>query len=278
MGSLLVHRDWGKIAFSIFMFMLGIAMIVPFIFMISASFKPSAYVFSEPLQLIPQPVYWGNYDRLFQHPYYFKWYWNSIVTVVILVVFRFVLVTAAAYAFAKLKFPGRNALMLVLVATMMIPPDTTIVARYLLYKYLHLIDTSWVIILPAAFDVFFIFLLRQFFMAIPDDLSEAAIIDGCGHYRIYTHIILPLAKPALLTMVLFTYIWNWNDFVNPFIFINDMDKQLVTVGLEYFQQQAGQDYAMQMAGSCLIILLPVILFAVMQKYFVQGIAMTGIKG
>lgn len=277
MGALL-KRKIGLSSYSLFMFIIGLGMIVPFVFMISAALKPTAQVFVDPFNIIPHPIFWGNFDKLFHHKYYFHWYWNSIRTVLLIVLFRSFFVTAAAYAFAKLNFPGKNLIFLMLIASMMITPDTTIIARYLMYKSMHLIDTSWVIVLPATFDVFFIFLLRQFFMGIPGELSESAIIDGCSHYGIYYRIILPLTKPALLTMMLFTFIWNWNDFVNPFIFITSTKNQLVTVGLEYFQQQAGSDYALQMAGACLIILVPIGLFSITQRYFIQGMAMTGIKG
>lgn len=285
MGTLLAEESkttkrkvsTGKVLFSIGMLLFGLIMIVPFIFMISASLKPTAQVFVNPLNIIPETLYWDNYKAIFAHPYYFKWYWNSIKVVVFTIGFRLVIVTMAAYAFARLKFKGRDALFFLMLATMMIPSDTTIVARFLLYKSLNLIDTQWAIVLPATFDVFFVFMLRQFFMGIPYELNESGLVDGASQYQIYYKIILPLAVPPIITMVLFTFIWTWNDFVNPFIFISSIDRQLVTVGLEYFQQQAGSDYALQMAGACIIVIIPIILFVASQKYFIEGIASSGIK-
>ncbi len=273
MGSLLK-----KVSFNGFMLAIGLLMIIPFVFMISASLKAPADVFINPLNIIPDEIFTFNYETLFNHEYYFKWYWNSIRVVVLTVIFRGVFVTMAAYAFARLEFKGKELLFLLLLSAMMIPQDTTIVARFLLYGVMGLNNTQWAIILPATFDVFFIFLLRQFFMGIPKDLSEAAIIDGASHFGIYFRIMIPLSVPVLITMTLFTFIWTWNDFVNPFIFISDIEKQLVTVGLEYFQLEAGQNYALQMAGSCLIVLIPMALFAFLQKYFIEGITMTGVKG
>ncbi|GHI00043.1 carbohydrate ABC transporter permease [Neobacillus kokaensis] len=273
MGTLLK-----KVSFNAFMIMIGLLMVVPFIFMISASFKAPADVFVNPMQIIPDKIFTLNYKTIFNHEFYFQWYWNSIQVVVLTVLFRGIFVTMAAYAFARLNFRGKNILFLLLLCSMMIPPDTTIVSRFLLYGYLGLNNTQWAIILPATFDVFFIFLLRQFFMSIPKDLTEAAIIDGASHIRIFFKIMLPLSVPVLITMALFTFIWTWNDFVNPFIFISDIEKQLVTVGLEYFQLEAGQNYALQMAGSCLIVLIPMILFGFLQKYFIEGITMSGVKG
>jgi len=275
MGSLLAFK---RPIFGLAMLLFGVLMITPFIFMLSFSLKPTSEVFIHPLQLIPQKLYLVNFERLFAHEYYFNWYRNSIVVVFLTILLRSFFVTMAAYAFARLHFKGKNIMFLLLISTMMIPPDTTIVARFLLYKYMHLVNTHWVIILPAIFDVFFIFLLRQFFTGIPKELSESALIDGCSHFKIYYRIILPLAVPALVTMALFTFIWSWNDFVNPFIFISSIQKQLVTVGLEYFQKEAGRDYAMQMAGACFIVIAPIAMFALSQRFFIQGIVMTGIKG
>lgn len=267
----------GKVLFSIGMFLLGLIMVVPFVFMISASLKPTAQVFIDPLKIIPDTFYWENYKTIFTHPFYFKWYWNSIRVVIFTIGFRLVIVTMAAYAFARLRFRGREILFFIMLATMMVPADTTIVARFLLYKNLGLIDTQWAIIFPATFDVFFLFMLRQFFMGIPYELNESGLVDGASQYQIYYRIILPLAVPPIITMILFTFIWTWNDFVNPFIFISSIDRQLVTVGLEYFQQQAGSDVALQMAGACIIVIIPIILFVASQKYFIEGIASSGIK-
>lgn len=270
--------DKGKLIYSIIMLLIGLVMIVPFIFMISASLKSTAQVFANPLSIIPEKLHFDNYEKIFNHQYYFKWYWNSVRIVLLTILLRSFIVTMAAYAFARLRFTGKNVLFMSMLATMMIPSDTTVVAKFLLYQKMHLIDTQWVIIIPAAFDVFFIFMLRQFFMSIPMELSESAYVDGCSQYKIYYRIILPLAIPPLVTMVLFTFIWTWNDFINPFIFISSIQNQLVTVGLEYFQQEAGRDYALQMAGACLIVVIPIFLFIITQRFFIEGIANTGIKG
>lgn len=280
MGALLMAttRPKKKLLYSVMMLAVGLIMIVPFVFMISASIKPTAQVFTSPLTIIPDQINWMNYKKIFTHEYYFTWYWNSARIVFLTILLRFVIVTMAAYAFARLRFKGKNLLFIAMLATMMIPSDTTVVARFLLYQKMYLIDTQWVIIIPAAFDVFFVFMLRQFFMSVPMELSESAYVDGCSQYKIYYRIILPLAVPPLVTMVIFTFIWTWNDFINPFIFISSIQNQLVTVGLEYFQQQAGSDYALQMAGACLIVIVPIFLFIFTQRFFIEGIANTGIKG
>jgi multiple sugar transport system permease protein len=265
-------------ALSLFVFTLGLLMIAPFVFMLSASFKHPGLVFMEPLRIIPKVVFLGNFQRIFSDRLYPLWYWNSFRIVLLTIPLRGLVVSLAAYAFARLRFGGKNLLFLLFMATMMITPEATLVPRYLLYKTFGLIDTQWAIIVPAVFDVFFLFMLRQFFMTIPRELSEAAFIDGYGHLRVYWRIILPLSKPALITMVLFTFIWIWNDYANPFVFINSMKKQLITTGLQFFQSREGANYALQMAGATFAVIPTVILFTLTQKYFVQGITTSGIKG
>jgi multiple sugar transport system permease protein len=282
MGALLSSQKARGVALqaalSLFVFAVGLLMITPFLFMLSASFKLPGLVFVEPLRLIPRVVFLGNFQRVFSDRLYPLWYWNSIRIVLLTIPLRGFVVSLAAYAFARLRFRGKNLLFLLFMATMMITPEATLVPRYLLYKAFGLIDNQWAIIVPAVFDVFFLFMLRQFFMTIPQELSEAAFIDGYGHLRIYWRIILPLSAPALVTMILFTFIWIWNDYANPFVFINSMKKQLITTGLQFFQSREGANYALQMAGATFAVIPTVILFTLTQKYFVQGIATSGIKG
>ena len=263
---------------SLLVFVMGLLMITPFVFMLSASFKHPGLVFVEPLRIVPQVIFLGNFKRVFSDPLYPLWYWNSIRIVLLTIPLRGFFVSIAAYAFARLQFRGKNLLFLLFMATMMITPEATIVPRYLMYKAMFLVDTQWAIIVPAVFDVFFLFMLRQFFMTIPSELSEAALIDGYGHLRIYYRIILPLSKPALITMVLFTFIWIWNDYVNPFVFINSMKRQLITTGLQFFQSREGANYALQMAGATFAVIPTIILFTFTQRYFIQGVATSGIKG
>ncbi|UKS28170.1 carbohydrate ABC transporter permease [Paenibacillus sp. HWE-109] len=283
MGSRLISKDtwetYRKLLFSFIMLLVGLLMIIPFILMISASFKTSGMVFESPLStIIPKTIVWDNYLSIFQDKYYFGWYFNSIRVVFLTIILRGIFVTMAAYAFAKIEFRFKDVLFLILLATMMITPDTTVVSRFLIYKSIHLNNTFWALVLPAAFDVYFIFMLRQFMTGIPKELSEAAIVDGCGHFKIYYRIMLPLIKPPLVTMILFTFIWLWNDYANPYIFLNNIKSQTLTVGLTTFQGLGGANYALQMAGATLAIIPTVLVFTFFQRYFVEGIASTGIKG
>lgn len=281
MGTLLTTATWrkaGSAAYVAIMLAGALLMIYPFLFMLSASFKEASQVFYHPLRLIPDHIIFSNYETIFHHPLFFRWYGNSIVAVASMIALKLLVVTAAAYAFARLRFRGREPIFFVLLAGMMITPDTTIIPRYLLYKLVGLYDTQWAVVLPSVIDVYFVFLLRQFFKSIPMELTEAGMIDGCSHASIYTRIMLPLAVPALTTMVLFTFLWGWNDYISPFIFISDVNKQLLTVGLQYFQGEQGANYALQLTGATIATLPVIVLFSFVQRYFVEGIANTGIKG
>ena len=268
-----------KIIFSLLAAVLGLTTVLPFIFMVSASLKTQNMVFVDPIKtlLVFKPFY-GNYEAVFADPYFPKWYVNTIIVTVTVIIFRTLLVSGAAYAFAKLNFRFKNFLFMFFISLMMIPGEVTLIARYIIYGYMDIRDSLWVLIIPGAFDVWFIFFLRQFFMGIPREMSEAAFIDGSSHFGIFWRIIIPLSVPAMLTMILFTFIWVWNDYINPFIFITKIDKQVLTVGLQYWQGRSGANFAMQLAGACLAILPTIAAFTATQKYFVEGIATSGIKG
>ncbi len=282
MGALLTSAGRGRALaralLSLAVFLAGLLMIMPFAFMLSAAFKTPGLVFAEPLRIIPRQLFLGNFQRVLRDPLYPVWYLNSIRVVLITIPLRTFTVTIGAYAFARLRFRGKNLLFLLFMSTMMITPEATIVPRYLLYKAMGLVDTQWAIVVPAVFDVFFLFMMRQFFASIPRELSEAALIDGYGHFRIYLRVMLPLSRPALVTMILFTFIWIWNDYVNPFVFITTMNRQLITTGLQFFQSREGANYALQLAGATFAVVPTVFMFSFTQRYFVQGISTSGLKG
>jgi multiple sugar transport system permease protein len=267
-----------KLGLTAVMLLIGLSMVLPFVLMISASFKFSAEAFDDPLRLIPKRINLGNYVGIFHHKYYFRWFLNSSIVAAAVILLKTTVVSMVAYALAKLRFRGRDALFVVLMSAMMITPDSTIVARYIQYSYMRLINSLWVLIFPSLFGVYFVFLLRQFFMSIPDELSEAALIDGASHVGIFARIIIPLSKPALLTMVLFCFIWSWNDYINPFVFITPVVTQVLTVGLQSFQTEYAVDTSLQMAGVCISLLPVLFIFIFVQDYFVEGIASTGLKG
>jgi multiple sugar transport system permease protein len=187
-------------------------------------------------------------------------------------------VSFTAYGFAKIKFKGKDIIFLILLSAMMIPSDIMIIPRYMIFKNLHILDTMWALILPSAVDVYFVFLLRQSFISIPDSISEAAKIDGCDHFRIYWRIIFPLAKPAIATMALFSFTWSWNDYMGPYLYISSMNKQMLSVGVKLFSSGMIQDYGTQMAAATVVLLPILIAFLFCQKFFIEGVTSSGVKG
>lgn len=269
-----------KTVLTIVVLVLGVCCIYPFLFMVSSSFKPSGDVLSTPLQLIPKHFTLNNFNTLFNNEYYnfFRWYGNTILMTGLTLVLKYIIITITAYGFAKMNFPGRDTIFLVLLAGLMIPSDIMILPRYIIFKQLHILNTMWSLILPAAVDVYFVFLLRQAFIAVPNALSEAARIDGCGHFRIYRQIVLPLCGPQVSTMLLFSFVWSWNDYQGPYLYISDINKQMISVGVKLFASGQVQDYGAQMAGATLVLVPVIIVFIFSQKYFVEGITSGAVKG
>lgn len=265
---------------TVIMLIIGLLCIYPFVFMLSSSFKVSGDVLTKPFQIIPDPFTIENITGLFNNEYYNfpLWYLNTIIVTGLTLLFKIVLITYTAYGFSKINFKGRDAIFLVLLAAMMIPSDIMIIPRYIIFKNLHILNTFWSIILPSLVDVYFVFLLRQSFIGIPESISEAAKIDGCNHFRIYAQIIVPLAKPAITTMMLFSFVWVWNDYMSPYLYISDIKKQMLSVGIKLFSSGQVQDYGSQMAAATLVLLPIIVVFLFCQRYFVESSTSSGVKG
>ncbi len=265
---------------TVIMLIVGLLCIYPFIFMLSSSFKLSGDVLTKPFQIIPNPFTFENITGLFNTKYYNfpLWYLNTIIVTGVTLLFKIVLITYTAYGFSKINFKGRDTIFLVLLAAMMIPSDIMIIPRYIIFKKLHILNTFWSIILPSLVDVYFVFLLRQSFIGIPESISEAAKIDGCNHFRIYAQIVVPLAKPAITTMMLFSFVWVWNDYMSPYLYISDIKKQMLSVGIKLFSSGQVQDYGSQMAAATLVLLPIIVVFLFCQRYFVESSTSSGVKG
>lgn len=270
-----------KAATTVIMLVLALFMVLPFIWMISASLKRPSEIFLFPIEWIPSELRFANYAEVWfnaSNPFYL-FYWNSIKVTVLSVLGTIAVSAMAAYAFARMNFWGKNALFLAYLATMMIPHHVTLVPRFIIIHWLGIYNTHWALIIPAVFNVLGIFLLRQFFISIPQELSEAAHIDGAGHFRIFSRIVLPLAKPALMSLLILTFVWNWNDYMNPLIFITSKENYTIPLGLQSFLSMEDQvEYNLVMAGATIAILPILIVFVVAQKYFIEGIATSGLKG
>jgi multiple sugar transport system permease protein len=269
-----------KIALTVFILLIGLASNFPFLFMISSSFKVSGEVMKFPWHLIPDNPTMMNFKALFTNGIYNfqKWYFNTVVMTALTIAIKIFFVSFTAYGFARIKFRGKDAIFLVLLSAMMIPSDIMIIPRYMIFKNLHILDSMWALILPSCVDVYFVFLLRQSFISIPDSISEAAKIDGCSHLKIYWKIIFPLAKPAIATMALFSFTWSWNDYMGPYLYISTMDKQMLSVGVKLFSSGLIQDYGAQMAAATVVLLPILVAFLFCQKFFIEGVASSGVKG
>ncbi len=271
-----INEVKAKRSFTLVMWILGILMLFPFIMMVVISFRVSGDAYKSIFAIVKPTL--KNYKQVLGHENFFDWYGNTILTVLITIVLRLLVTIPASYAFARMKFRGSKLIMAILLATMMVPGETTMVPRYLYFKSLHLLDSMWVIILPEVSEVFYLMLLTEFFRSIPEDFNEAARIDGAGNTRILTTIFIPLSGPSIATAVLFSFINIWNNFLDPYLFISTISHQLITPALKFFQERGGANIPVQLAGASMAIIPVIILFIATQKYFVAGVSSSGIKG
>lgn len=253
-------------------------MIVPFLWMISTSFKSIPEVFAYPIIWIPETIRWENYPQVLELLPFGRYLFNTAFVSAAVTILELVTSSLAAYAFARLNFPGRDKLFLLYLGTLMIPGQVTLIPNFLLMRWFGWIDTYMALIIPAAFTAFGTFLLRQFFLSIPRELEEAARADGASYFRVYWQIILPLSGPALATLAVFSFMTQWNAFIWPLIVTNREELRTVTVGLRYFQDELVTDYHYLMAGSVMSVIPVLIIFLLLQRYFVRGIALTGMGG
>ena len=260
----------------------AITMLAPFLWMITTSLKLPGDVFSyqKPwwYDWVPTSFVWQNYVKAFHVVPFARFYLNSIF-VVVLTTFGQVTTSAfAAYAFARLRFPGRDKIFFAYLATMMIPGAVTMIPVFILLQQLGWIDSYKAVILPGIFTAYGTFMLRQFFLTLPKDLEDAAKIDGCSYFGIFWRILLPLSKPALATLTTFTFMGSWMNFMWPLIVLNSHEKFTLPVGLAYFQSLHHTDWTLLMAGSVMMIFPILLIFVFNQRYFVEGIKLSGIKG
>ncbi|MGK9251455.1 carbohydrate ABC transporter permease [Paenibacillus sp. P22] len=269
-----------RTAATIAMLIIGAAFITPFLWMISASFKPEIDVFNYPIEWIPK--HWNLYDNyrevwFGEHPFG-TYYWNTIKVSALTTVVSVLVSSMAAYGFAHVDFKGRNVMFLVVLMTFMVPSYSIIVPQFLLFRWLHLFDSHLGLIVIGSFSALGTFMLRQFFLGIHRDYLEAAKLDGAGHARIFLQITLPLVKPALATYGILRFIWTWNDYANPLIFLRSDRLSTIQLGIQKFASESGVYYSLIMAGTVSAILPLIVIFVIGQKQVIEGIAMGGVKG
>jgi multiple sugar transport system permease protein len=269
-----------------------LVMVIPFVWSLVTSIRPDEEIFMLPIRWIPSSLTVAHYTKAFDLVPFGLYFKNSFYLAFMGVMFNLLLGSLSGYAFAKLRFRGRDTMFKILLAAMMIPGVVTLIPQFFVLKHIPLVggndwlggggngllNTFWAVILPGASGSFAVFFMRQFFVSLPSDLQEVSRIEGSGELRIYWNIYMPLAKPALATLGIFTFQAGWNSFLGPLIMLNDPAKKTIQLGLAAFTYNKQVDFGPLMAGALIAVVPILILFLLLQKYFVQGIAFTGTKG
>lgn len=278
-SSIKRNRSIGKAFIYAALILITVTMSVPFLWMLSASIKTNTEVFKvTPFQFIPDNPQWSNYVEIWTKIPLAKFVGNTVFLTIIVTMLQMLTSSFAAYAFSKLNFKHKNKLFLAYIATIAMPWQVYMVPQFIMMRGMGLNDKLLAMICLQAFSAFGVFMMKQFYEGIPDSLCEAARVDGMSEYKIYASIMLPLSKPALSTLVIFTFVNTWNDYLGPLIYLKSEAKKTIQLGLKMFIGQYTAEYGLIMAGSIITLIPVLIVFLSLQKYFVEGVAATGIKG
>lgn len=254
--------------------------ILPFLWLVSTSLKGDEVIFAIPPKWIPDQLHWENYSKVFDAMPFLAFLKNTVFVTIMTIIGVVLSSSLVAYAFGCLNWPGRNFLFIFILGTMMLPMQVTMIPLFVLFKEIGWLNTFKPLTVPAFFGggAFNIFLLRQFFLTIPRDLLDAARIDGCSELTIYWKIVLPLARPALATVAILTFMATWNDFIGPLLYLSDKMKGTLALGLAMFVGQHQTEWGMLMAASVMMMIPMILIFFFFQKYFIKGFTMSGMKG
>lgn len=257
----------------------AVGVLLPFFWMLASSLKTSNEVFTIPVKWFPSHFVWRNYIEIWQQSGMGTWWKNTLLLSVVVTLLQLFTGSFAAYGFARMRFPGRDVLFLVYVGTIAVPWQSYMIPQFILFSKLHLSNTLWSIILLQAFGAFGVFLMKQYFESVPEELSEAARIDGLSEYGIYRRIMLPLSTPAIASLTLLTFVNTWNDYLGPLIYLRSPNLWTIQLGLQTFVNNLyDQNYALLFTGLTLSVLPIAVIFMLGQRYFVEGIATSGLKG
>lgn len=272
----------GSIFFYTLMTIFSVIMIYPFLWAVTASFKTTEQLYNNsPLNLIPDPFTFYNYGRVMELLPFERFILNSLFLSTFVPLLQIILASMAAYSFARLNFKGKNIIFLMLLSTLMIPGHVTLIPNFIIMRMLHWIDRYAALIIPplaSGQNIFNIFFLRQFFLSIPKELEDAAIIDGCSRFRVFLNIIMPNAKPALATVAILSFNRKWNEFLWPLIVMNTYEKMPIQVGLRYLKGAVNTNWGVLLAGSVIAIIPTIVIFLAFQKYFIKTVVNTGMGG
>ncbi|MCT4688861.1 carbohydrate ABC transporter permease [Vallitalea sp.] len=268
-----------KISKYIILYGIAIAMILPFLWMISTSFKSANEIFTIPIKWIPSSFNFKNFSKAISSFPFVRFFINSVTVTIFIIIGQLVTSVMSAYAFARMEFKGKNLLFIILLAGLMLPAQTIMIPMILILKELHLLNTLRGIIIPFTWSALIVFLLRQFFMKIPKEIEEAAMIDGCSTFRIVTSIVLPISKPILSTSFILIFIYAWNQYFWPLLIVNKEELYTLQLGLAYFKEVNAieTDWGALMAGTTLTLLPVIIVFVIFQKKVIESIAFSGGK-
>lgn len=256
----------------------GILFVIPFFWMVSSSLKTEAQIYILPVQWIPHPFEWSNYPAAWNDVPFARYFLNTAIITFANLVGTIFSCSLAAYAFARLRFKGRDALFFITLMTMMLPGQVTLVPQFIFFRQLNWINTYWPLVVPAFFgNPFYIFLIRQFMLTIPGELEEAARMDGASSLRIYASIFVPLAAPALVASMIFSFMFHWNDFFGPLVYLNSDKMKTLALGLAAFKGEFTDQWHLLMAGSVMMLIPCLLVFFFAQRYFIEGVVMTGLK-
>ena len=260
--------------------LIAVLFVVPLVWMVLSSLKTAPEVFARPFHWLPARVQWQNYATVWmnEEASMLRAFANTLYIALFSIVGQMLISSLAAYSFAKINFKGKQIVFMLFLSSMMVPSQLTIIPRFMLFKTIGLYNNLWAIILPAFFGATSIFMLRQFYMGLPNDLIEAAKIDGAGHLRIFLRIMLPLTKAALMSLIILTFISSWNEYMAPLIFLVKKELYTVSQNIQWYMLDEFKEHNLTMAAANSAIVPVVILFIVGQKYFVEGIATSGVKG
>lgn len=260
--------------------LIAVLFVVPLVWMVLSSLKTAPEVFARPFHWLPARVQWQNYATVWmnEEASMLRAFANTLYIALFSIVGQMFISSLAAYSFAKINFKGKQVVFMLFLSSMMVPSQLTIIPRFMLFKTIGLYNNLWAIILPAFFGATSIFMLRQFYMGLPNDLIEAAKIDGAGHLRIFLRIMLPLTKAALMSLIILTFISSWNEYMAPLIFLVKKELYTVSQNIQWYMLDEFKEHNLTMAAATSAIVPVVILFIVGQKYFFEGIATSGVKG
>ena len=267
-----------KIFMTVVMGFISVFMLMPFLWMLSASFKPDNEVFGFPIRWIPKTFTFANYERVWNSDVpFFLFFTNSVKVTVLSVIGEVFTSALAGYAFAKIKFKGRDLVFLIYISTLIFPGQMMLIPRFVLFREIGLYNTHWALILPGMFTAFGTFLLKQFYSTIPEELSESAKIDGASHWTIFTRIVVPLSTAAVSALIIFQFVGMWNSYEPALVYLRTKELATIPLGLQYFNEENATSYATIMAAAVSSLVPIFIVFLSFQKQFVQGIATSGLK-